>query len=157
VFSVAALLLALFVLRGVAPIYGTIWILILVYAIARLSYGTRMTNSALIQVHRELDEAAHMSGAGTFGVFRAVLLPLLAPTVLYAWIWIALLSFRELTLPVVLATGSNLPFSMLVWSYAQSSSYGRASAAALLMLALMAPILLLYWLVARRVGILAPR
>jgi iron(III) transport system permease protein len=86
-----------------------------------------------------------------------VLLPLLAPTVLYAWIWIALLSFRELTLPVVLATGSNLPFSMLVWSYAQSSSYGRASAAALLMLALMAPILLLYWLVARRVGILAPR
>jgi len=157
VFSVAALLLALFVLRGVAPIYGTIWILILVYAIARMSYGTRMTNSALIQVHRELDEAAQVSGAGTFGVFRAVLLPLLAPTVLYAWIWIALLSFRELTLPVVLATGSNLPFSMLVWSYAQSSSYGRASAAALIMLALMAPILLLYWLVARRVGILTPR
>jgi iron(III) transport system permease protein len=157
VFSVAALLLALFVLRGVAPIYGTIWILILVYAVARMSYGTRMTNSALIQVHRELDEAAQVSGAGTFGVFRAVLLPLLAPTVLYAWIWIALLSFRELTLPVVLATGRNLPFSMLVWSYAQSSSYGRASAAALIMLVLMAPILLLYWLVARRVGILSSR
>ena len=37
---VAALLLALFVLRGVVPIYGTIWILVLVYVIARLSYGT---------------------------------------------------------------------------------------------------------------------
>jgi iron(III) transport system permease protein len=157
VFSVAALLLALFMLRGIVSIYGTIFILIVVYAIARLSYGTRMTNSALIQIHRELDEAAQVSGAGTGGVLRSVLLPLLTPTILYAWIWIALLSFRELTLPVVLATGSNLPFSMLVWSYAQSSSYGRASAAALIMLVLMVPILLIYWLVARRVGMLAPR
>ena len=62
----------------------------IVYVIARLSYGTRMTNSALIQIHRELDEAAQMSGAGTFGVLRRILLPLLAPTVLYAWVWIAL-------------------------------------------------------------------
>jgi iron(III) transport system permease protein len=157
VFSVAALLLALFVLGKVVPLYGTIWLLVIVYVIARLSYGTRMTNTALIQIHRELDEAAQMSGAGTFGVLRAILLPLLAPTILYAWIWIALLSYRELTLPVVLATGSNLPFSMLVWSYVQSSSYGRASAAALIMLALMVPVLLLYWLAARRTGILAPR
>jgi iron(III) transport system permease protein len=153
VFSVAALLLALFWV----PLYGTIWLLVIVYVIARLSYGTRMTNSALIQIHRELDEAAQMSGAGTFGVLRRILLPLLAPTVLYAWVWIALLSYRELTLPVVLATGNNLPFSMLVWSYVQSSSYGRASAAALIMLALMVPVLLLYWLAARRTGIVAPR
>jgi len=157
VFSVAALLLALFVLRAVVPLYGTIWLLVIVYAVARLSYGTRMTNTALIQIHRELEEAAQMSGAGTAGVLRAVLLPLLAPTILYAWIWIALLSYRELTLPVVLATGANLPFSMLVWSYVQSSSYGRASAAALIMLTLMVPVLLLYWLAARRAGLIAPR
>jgi len=157
VFSVAALLLALFVLRAVVPLYGTIWLLVIVYAVARLSYGTRMTNTALIQIHHELEEAAQMSGAGTAGVLRAVLLPLLAPTILYAWIWIALLSYRELTLPVVLATGANLPFSMLVWSYVQSSSYGRASAAALIMLTLMVPVLLLYWLAARRAGLIAPR
>jgi iron(III) transport system permease protein len=157
VFSVAALLLALFVINRVVPIYGTIWILVLVYVIARLSYGTRMTNSALIQIHHELDEAAQVSGAGTGGVLRSVLLPLLAPSMLYAWIWIALLTYRELTLPVVLASSTNLPFSILVWSYVQSSSYGRASAAALIMLALMVPFLLLYWLVARRVGMAAPQ
>jgi iron(III) transport system permease protein len=157
VFSVAALLLALFVLRGALPIYGTIWILVIAYTIARLSYGTRMANSALIQVHRELDEAAQVSGAGTGGVLKAILLPLLAPAILSAWIWIALLTYRELTLPVVLATAGNLPFSVLVWSYVQSSSYGRASAAALIMLALMVPLLLLYWLVARRTGMVAPR
>jgi iron(III) transport system permease protein len=157
VFSVAALLLALFALNRMLPIYGTIWILVIVYVIARLSYGTRMTNAALIQIHRELDEAALMSGAGTGQVLRAVLAPLLAPSMLYAWIWIALLTYRELTLPVVLSSGTNLPFSVLVWSYVQSSSYGRASAAALIMLALMVPILLLYWTIARRVGIVSPR
>jgi iron(III) transport system permease protein len=155
VFSIAALLLALFVLNRFVPIYGTIWILVLVYVIARLSYGTRMTNSAMIQIHHELDEAAEVSGAGTAGVLRSVLAPLLAPAMLYAWIWIALLTYRELTLPVVLASSHNLPFSILVWSYVQSSSYGKASAAALIMLVLMVPFLLLYWLVARRVGLLA--
>jgi iron(III) transport system permease protein len=153
VFSVAALLLALFVLRQAVPIYGTIWILVVVYVIARLSYGTRMTNSAMIQIHHELDEAAQVSGAGTAGVLRSVLAPLLAPSMLYAWIWIALLTYRELTLPVVLASSGNLPFSVLVWSYVQSSSYGRASAAALIMLVLMVPFLMLYWVVARRLGI----
>ena len=62
VFSVAAWLLALFVLRDVLPIYGTIWILVPVYVVATLSYGTRMINGALIQIHRELEESAMVSG-----------------------------------------------------------------------------------------------
>ena len=157
VFSIAALLLALFVLGRIVPIYGSIWILVIVYVIARLSYGTRMTNSALIQIHHELDEAALMSGANTSHVLRGVLAPLLAPSLLYAWIWIALLTYRELTLPVVLSSGSNITFSVLVWSYVQSSAYGKASAAALIMLAVMVPILFLYWTIARRVGIVGPR
>ena len=84
-FSVAALLLALFVLRTVLPIYGTIWILVMVYVVARLSYGTRMTNAALIQIHKELEESAQICGAATAGVQRRVLVPLLAPSLLYAW------------------------------------------------------------------------
>ncbi len=153
VFSVAAWLLALFVLSDIVPIYGTIWILVLVYSVARLSYGTRMTNSGMIQVHKELEESARMGGAATAGVLRRVLIPLLAPAMMYAWIWIALLSYRELTLPVVLSTGDNQPLSMVVWSFVLTSDYGQASAVAVIMIALMAPILVLYWMVARRTGI----
>jgi iron(III) transport system permease protein len=155
VFSVAMWLLALFVLSDVVPIYGTIWILVLVYVVATLSYGTRMTNGALIQIHRELEEAATMSGAGPAGIMRSVLIPLLRPTLAYAWIWIALLSYRELTLPVLLATHHNQPLAVIVWSLVQSSSYGAGSLVAVLMLILMAPILGLYWMIARRTGILA--
>lgn len=151
VFGVAAWLLSLFVLRDTIPIYGTIWILVIVYSTVRLSYGTRMTNSALIQIHRELDESALMSGARTAGVMRYILLPLLLPTVLYSWIWIALLTYRELTLPVVLSTASNQPLSVVVWSLVATSSYGAASAVSLFMLVVMLPMLFLYWMLARRV------
>ncbi len=157
VFSVAAWLLALFVLRDIVPIYGTIWVLVLVYVVARLSYGTRMTNSGLIQIHTELEESARMSGASTMGVMRRVLIPLLSPAMLYAWIWIALLSYRELTLPVVLSTGDNQPLSMVVWSFVLTSAYGEASAVAVIMIALMAPILVIYWTVARRTGMVPAR
>ena len=156
VFSVAAWLLTLFVLRKFVPIYGTIWILVLVYVVAMLSYGSRMTNGALIQLHRELEESARMSGAGLGGVLRSVLVPLLTPALLYAWIWIALLSYRELTLPVVLSTNSNAPLSVVVWSLVLSSSFGRASAVAVSMLVLMVPVLALYWTMARRIGIAPP-
>src|SRR4029077_6139957 len=54
VFSVGALLITLYVLQRALPIYGTMWILLIVFTIARISYGTRMTNSGLIQIHPEL-------------------------------------------------------------------------------------------------------
>jgi iron(III) transport system permease protein len=154
-FSLAALLLALFVLRDILPLYGTIWIILIVNVVGRLSYGTRMTNGALIQIHGELEEQAQMAGAGTGRILARVLVPLMAPTLLYAWIWIALLTYRELTLPVMLSTSETMPFAVLVWGYVQASQYGPASAASLIMLGVMVPILLLYLVLARRVGIAA--
>jgi iron(III) transport system permease protein len=82
-----------------------------------------------------------------------VLLPLLLPAMMYAWIWTALLAYRELTLPVVLTTSGNQTLSMIVWGLVQTSSFGQASAVALIMVALMVPILILYWTMARRSGI----
>jgi iron(III) transport system permease protein len=157
VFSVAAWLLALFVLRNVLPIYGTIWILLPVYVVAALSYGTRMINGALIQIHRELEESAMVGGASLTGTLRAVLLPLLRPAILYSWIWIALLSYRELTIPVVLSTNDNQPLSVIVWSLVLSNSSGQASAVAVMMLGLMLPVLLVYAAIARRAGIASSR
>lgn len=154
VFSVAMWLLSLFVLSRFLPIYGTIWVLVLVYVVAMLSYGSRMTNSALIQIHRELEEASTVSGAGPAGTMWSVIIPLLRPTLAYAWIWIALLCYRELTLPVLLASRDNQPLAVIVWSLVHSSSYGAGSVVAIMMLILMAPILGLYWMIARRTGIL---
>src|SRR5262249_50715471 len=77
VFGVGALLLALFVFEKLVPSYGTVWLMLLLFVVARTSYGTRMTNSGLIQIHRELEETGQMSGAGTLGVVGRILMPLL--------------------------------------------------------------------------------
>jgi iron(III) transport system permease protein len=155
IFGVGALLLTLFVLQRALPIYGTIWILLVVFCIARLSYATRMTNSGLIQVHRELEESALMSGASRWEAFRRISIPLIAPTLLYAWLWIALLIFRELTLAVILSTSDNLTFPVVVWSLWLGGGLGQASALAIVMLMMLSPMILLYWLIARRQGLLA--
>jgi iron(III) transport system permease protein len=155
VFGVGALLLALFVIQRAVPLYDTIWILLIVFTIARISYGTRMTNSGLIQIHAELEESAHMSGASAWDAFRRVTVPLLAPTLLYAWLWIALLVFRELTLAVILSTADNVTFPIVVWSLWLGGGLGQASALAMVMLILMTPLIALYWAIARRQGLVA--
>jgi iron(III) transport system permease protein len=155
VFGVGALLLALFVLQRALPIYGTIFILLVVFVIARISYATRMTNSGLIQIHAELEESAQMSGATAWQGFRRIVVPLLAPTLLYAWLWIALLVFRELTLAVILSTADNVTFPVVVWSLWLGGGLGQASALAIVMLLMMAPPIALYWLIARRQGLVA--
>jgi iron(III) transport system permease protein len=155
VFGVGALLLTLFVIQRALPIYGTLWILVIVFTIARVSYGTRMTNSGLIQIHVELEESAQMSGATLWHAFRRITVPLLAPTLLYAWLWIALLTFRELTLAVILSTADNITFPVVVWSLWLGGGLGQASALAIVMLAMMTPLIAIYWLFARRQGLLA--
>jgi iron(III) transport system permease protein len=155
VFGVGALLITLFVLQRAVPIYGTIWILLIVFAIARLSYGTRMTNSGFIQIHPELEESAQMSGGTGWDAFRRISLPLLAPTLLYAWLWIALLTFRELTLAVILSTADNLTFPVVVWDLWLGGGLGQASALAIVMLLMMMPMIAVYWLFARRQGLIA--
>ena len=141
--------------RDILPIYGTIWLLLMVFVIARISYATRMTNAGLIQIHPELEESAAVSGATTFTAFRRVSVPLMAATLLYAWLWIALLTFRELTLAVIMTTSGNVTFPVVVWTIWLGGGLAPASAVAVVMLLLMTPLIALYWMFARRQGILA--
>ena len=151
-FGVSVLLFSLFVLKG--ALNGTLTLLLFVFIVARLSYATRMTNSALLQLHRELEEAAHMAGASTWVTVRRVLLPLLTPTLIYAWLWMALLTFRELTLALILTTRENLTVPVLIWSLWTSHGLSTAAAISLILMAMMVPMIFLYWWFVRRKGLL---
>ena len=145
--------MTIFVVRNSIPLFGTLWILLFVFVIARLSYGTRMTNSTLIQIHRELEEAATMSGVSTGVIVRRIIVPLLAPTLIYAWLWIALITFRELTLAVILTTRDNITLPVVVWSMWQAGGFGQAAAITLLLMLLMVPLIALYWWAMRKTGL----
>src|SRR4026208_1098274 len=78
------------------PIYNTIWILLVAYVTLYLPYGMRFASSGITQIHRELEEAASMSGAGLGQTFRKIMLPLLAPVLLAGWIYLFVLAVRGL-------------------------------------------------------------
>jgi iron(III) transport system permease protein len=89
-----------------------------------------MTNSGLIQIDRELEESAQVSGAPTGVILRRIIGPLLTPTALYAWLWIALLTVRELTLAVILTSRGNITLPVEIWNLWLGGGLGNAAALA---------------------------
>jgi len=141
IFALGALLIALFWLRA---LYGSVELILIVYVITQLAFGTRMTNSALIQVHTELEEAARISGASTSAVLNRVIVPLISPALIYAWLWMALFSFRELTIATMLVSAQNITLPVVVWSLLYGGRTPQAAAVAVLMIVLFVPLVLLY-------------
>jgi len=103
--------------RDVFPLYGTIFIIILAHTINWIAYGTRTTNSVMIQVHRELEEAAKVAGASTPRVLLRIIVPLIAAGIFNSWIWIGMLSYREVTMALTLFTRKNVVISTVVWQF----------------------------------------
>ncbi len=155
IFGVGALLVALFVVDKAIPLYGSIWLILICYVIIRLSYGTRVMNGALIQIHGELEEASWVAGARRWAAFRRVVMPLLVPAMLYAWLWLALLTYRELTIATLLSAQGNTTLAVVVWGLWVSGGMGPASALTVIVLILLMPLVALYWLVSRRASTIA--
>jgi iron(III) transport system permease protein len=84
------------------PIYGTIWILVIGFITRYIPYGVRFCYPGLLQINKELEESAQMSGASWKTVFRKILVPLMIPSLFAGWIYIFLHSVRGLSLPLLL-------------------------------------------------------
>ncbi len=103
--------------RNIFPFYGTIIIIIIAHTINWIAYGTRTTNSVMIQVHRELEEAGKVAGVSTPRVFLRIVLPLVAAGVFNSGIWISMLSYREVTMALTLYSRKNTVISTVVWQF----------------------------------------
>lgn len=97
------------------PVYGTIWILIIAYVTRFMPYGMRICSSTMVQIHKELEEASMVSGGSWLQTFRGVTLPLLRPALLTAWLYVALLSSRELASSILLYSPGSQVLSIMIW------------------------------------------
>jgi iron(III) transport system permease protein len=150
ILAVSALLLGLFVFGRVVPIYGTVWLIALVYLLARMAFATRAFNAALLQIHRELEEAALVAGLSTVKTAQRILLPIVRPAVLSVWIWSALLIYRELTVAAFLVSQENITLPAVVWSFWMAGGRNMAAAVTLVMIGILAPLVVAFWWVGRR-------
>ncbi|MFQ5682926.1 MAG: ABC transporter permease [Candidatus Binatia bacterium] len=150
ILAIAALLLALFVLKGVVPLYGSVWLIAIVYMVSRLAFATRVINGSLLQIHRELEEAAYTAGLSTARTSWRILVPLLRPTLMSVWIWSAILVYRELTVAVFLVGHDSITLPAVIWSYWFSGATNQAAAVTLLMTLVLTPLILIFWWFGRR-------
>lgn len=150
IFAVGALFIALFWLPAYVPFYGTISIILLVNVVARIPFATRMYNSSLLQMHKELDEAGYVSGLEPMTVFWRIVRPLLGPTLLYAWLWMALLAYSELTMAALLVTRDNTTLPVYIWAIWGDGELNQAAAVSLVALLLVVPLIMLYFFLGRR-------
>lgn len=153
-FGIGAMMLALFVLRDYVPLYDTVWLIAIVYVIVRLAFATRAMNGSLLQLHRELEEAARVAGLSTVRTARRVVLPIIRPTMLSVWIWTTLLVYREVTVAVFLSGQNSITLPVVVWSFWNAEGMAQASMVTILMIALFSPLLVLFWRFGRRSGML---
>ena len=111
------------------PIYGTIWAMAIGFTVNFLSYGTRSMNAAILQIHRELEEAAYVSGAAAWRTMRRVFFPLMMPTFIGVWIWVVLHAVRIAGMPLMLYEGPrNQVLAILIWNMWDEGYIGSVGA-----------------------------
>jgi iron(III) transport system permease protein len=118
------------------PIYGTIWAIAIAYAIRLLPYGMRYSYSGLLGVHRELEESALTCGASPLRTLRAVLVPLLMPSLFAAWIYGFLLAMRELSVALMLYSPGAQVVSVSIWELWANGLVGEIAAMSVLFTAI---------------------
>jgi len=109
-------------------IYGTIWIMFAAYVTRFLPYGLRYNTTSMLQIHKELEESAEMSGASWLTTFRRIILPLLKPGLVAGWIYIVIVSIRELAASILLYSPGTEVVSIVIWELWENGQYVELSA-----------------------------
>ena len=119
--AVPGLLLAvglLWVFLGGVPflkaLYGTLFILIIAMIVNQLPMGVRVMDGTMVQINKELEESARMSGANWLYTFRRIMMPLLMPTYVSTSVIIFLAAIRDIAIVVLLYSPKSRVLSILM-------------------------------------------
>jgi iron(III) transport system permease protein len=134
-------------------IYGTLWIMFIAYVTRFMPYGMRYNSASMLQIHKELEESAAMSGASWGRTFRRVLLPLLKPGLLAGFIYVMIVSIRELSSSILLYSPGTEVVSIMIWELWQNGQYVELSALGVMLILALFCLVMLAQVIGRRFGI----
>lgn len=84
-------------------LYGTIIILLMAYVIGGLPYALQSLVPSFLQVHKELEESARICGSSWWKQFHSIMLPLIKPAILATFMFVFLISFRDVGASILLS------------------------------------------------------
>jgi iron(III) transport system permease protein len=103
-------------------LYGSIAGLVVAMLIKEMPGGVNIMKAGLSQIGLELEEAAQMSGATWWELYRRVLLPLLSPTAVTVALFVFVGCVKDISTMILLATPTTRPLSLLVLDYSSNGS-----------------------------------
>lgn len=123
-------------------LYGSVWGIALALVIKESPVCTQAFKAAFLQLGPDLEEAARVSGASWFYMYRRVLAPLVAPIAAT----VGFISFgnalTSISTPVLLYSPQSRPLAILLMEYSFSGEVERAAALGLLITAMVSVMML---------------
>jgi iron(III) transport system permease protein len=135
------------------PVYGTIWILFLLYIARFTAVALRIMSASMTQLNNELHEAAEVAGASWWRSFRTITMPLLRPGMLAAFIFVLVHAYRELSASLLVYSYGNEPIGVAIFEIWENGSYGLLAAFGILVVLALTVFSIIARLISNRYGV----
>ena len=135
--------------KPVGPIpalYGTFALLVVVSVAKNLPFSSRTGVSSMMQVGKELEEAAQIAGANAWVRFKRILFPLTRSGFISGLLLTFITTMRELSLIILLVTPATQVLASMTMRYTENGSEQKADAVIILLIVL---ILAGNWLISK--------
>ncbi len=120
----------------IPALYGTFALLVVVSVAKHLPYSARTGVSAMLQVGRELEEAAQVSNANAWQRFKSIIFPLTSPGFVSGFLLTFISTMRELSLIILLVTPSTQVLASMTIRYLENDDTQMANAVILILVVL---------------------
>lgn len=125
--------------KPVGPIpalYGTFALLVVVSVAKNLPFSSRTGVSAMMQVGKELEEAAMVAGANSWIRFKKILFPLTRGGFISGFLLTFITTMRELSLIILLVTPATQVLASMTMRYTENGSEQKADAVIIILIVL---------------------
>jgi len=123
--------------KPVGPIpalYGSFILLVVVSVAKNLPFSSRTGVSAMMQVSKELEEAAMLAGASPWTRFRRILFPLTREGFISGFLLTFISSMRELSLIILLVTPATQVLASMTMRYTENGNTQAANAVVIILI-----------------------
>jgi iron(III) transport system permease protein len=110
------------------PLYNSLWALGVGLFVAYFPYAFRNASGSIVNIHKELDEAAWVHGARWRHVFFKITLPILKPSVGGALFYIFIESIRNVDVAILLASPGKEYGPVTLFEYFRVGQWAEAAA-----------------------------
>jgi iron(III) transport system permease protein len=119
------------------PLYNSLWALGIALFVAYFPYAFRNASGSIINIHKELDEAAWVHGAKWRHVFFKITLPILKPSVGGALFYIFIEALRNVDVAVLLTSPGHEYGPVTLFDYFRVGQWAEAAAGGVIYLILL--------------------